>query len=132
MKVIFEAKNNTEEECSIFIIEHLSLLSEKPLLKKILENGNEKRKLYALLTLIKLGEHNLIKTLLEKMLSYEKENKRELLELILTKYRSFSAKAKKLVLQQMHNAQELDKLTYYIIFSHSHYIFRNELDELRW
>ncbi len=127
---ILKCKTQDDEECAVFLIDHLDLYWEKDLLRKIVEKNNDKSALYALITLIKLGETNYIEKLLAEMSELERKNEKSKLELLLSKYRSLNRKTKNAILKKIDRMPYERIQDFYQSFATSRYIFKKELEAL--
>jgi len=119
------------EECAVFLIDRLNLYWEKQLLLKFLAHANEKIRIYALITLIKLGENRYIDQLLAIIHHLAKTHSQENLELLLSKYRFLNNKTKDQIIKKINQAELGQVERFYKIFQNSRYVFNRELDALK-
>jgi len=128
---ILDGKTSNEEECAVFLIDRLNLYWEKSLLVKLLDKDGNKNALYALITLVKLGENQYIEKLLQKMIELEHKGEKVGLDLLLSKYRSLRQKTKNLILDKINKMSMETIHGFYHTFAESRYIFNNELAALK-
>ncbi len=127
---LIQLKSDSAIRNSLFIIGAIKAKWEKDYVIRQLENDNAHVRTFATLTLIKLGETDRIKDLVNKMLTLAKDDNRSEIEFIFSHYRSFSESVKKAIISKIQQMKENEAQYFYNAFKDSKYVFSWEESQL--
>jgi len=127
---ILVQKSETAIINALYLVGMIQATWEKDYTLRHLQHKNQHIRLYALITLIQLGETGRIDELVNNMLYLSKDGNRKELEFILSRYRHFTDGTKRLIIRKMQMAAESDARYYYDAFHNSDYVFKWEEGEL--
>ncbi|MBD3328117.1 hypothetical protein GF340_02315 [Candidatus Peregrinibacteria bacterium] len=115
---------------ALYVIGSVKADWEIEYVRKKLKSKNEHIKIYALITLILLGETEQIDPLLQKMLKLAKKGQKRELEFVLSWYKRFDENIKKALLSKIQQLNENDAKYFYDAFMESKFVFNMETDAL--
>lgn len=124
---ILGRKDNAAIESSLFLIGSLQAVWEKAYVVNTLKHKEKHLKIYALMTLIQLGELNRVDELLKQMVKFSPQTNQLELEFILSIYRRLNVKAKQFILHKIQQFPEEKVEIFRQAFRNSRYVFNMEL-----
>lgn len=117
-------------EAGLFIINAANLYWEKRYVVENLNHKDEKIKTFALITMVNLGSLEYIDKFINKMLKLNDDNNSEMLEFVLSRYRRFNKKMKKIIIQKILQMESSKIALISKIFHDSQYVFEEELSQM--
>lgn len=130
MAKLLTEKNPDVIKSLLFLIGSIKAVWEKKYVLDKLENPNDDIRIYALLTLIKLGDTSRLDDLIEAINRYAEEKNESQLESILSQYRRWEYELKILMLQKIQQLKDKEVRNIYNAFKNSKYLFEFELNQL--
>jgi hypothetical protein len=118
-------------EAGLFIINAANIYWEKGYVLEKLKHPDEKIRIYALTTMINLGNLQYVDQLLENMLDFYLHSSASSMEFVLSRFRRFTPKTKKFIIFKILRLS-FDKANIFLeIFKNSQYIFDTELEAFK-